>query len=239
MFPPEVKGKAMLACGRRCCLCHKFAGVAMECHHIDQKAKGGRDTFANCIPLCFDCHAEVGHYNDEHPKGVKFSLEELRGHRDRWYAMVSDGKAPDAPTGFEELDRKLYLRLYEKLGGKKMVHFRDHDYGNGYDVKVEHRLWDFEHEARMPQSEFHDAQMAAALADLLASLDRYWQDARNRLWHDGDRANIPPEWAHGEEAQQKRFEEAVEVMNKASSRVWEAFSQFVKTARFRLKFDHD
>ena len=231
----------MLACGRRCCLCHKFSGVGMECHHISPKAKGGADTFENCIPLCFDCHAEVGHYTDEHPKGTKFSPAELQGHRDRWYATIADGKTPDAPKEFVDLDRKLFFRLYEKLGGsKKMVHFRDHDYNNGYNVDVEHRLWDFEHIARMPQSEFHDAQMAAALADLMAALKSYWADALNRLWHDGDRAHIPPEWAYSDdEKMQERFEEAVSVMNKAATKVWESFSQFVKAARFRLDVDHE
>ena len=32
----------------------------MELHHIKQVAYGGEDTFENCIPLCFDCHADMG-----------------------------------------------------------------------------------------------------------------------------------------------------------------------------------
>jgi hypothetical protein len=55
-FPPEVAEQALLACARYCCLCHKFCGNKIETHHIVQ---GGGDTFENCIPLCFDCHAEV------------------------------------------------------------------------------------------------------------------------------------------------------------------------------------
>jgi hypothetical protein len=60
----------------------------MELHHIEERAKGGQDTLDNCIPLCFDCHSEVGSYNAEHPKGRKFSPAELKKHRDAWFAQV-------------------------------------------------------------------------------------------------------------------------------------------------------
>ena len=237
MFPPEVKVKAMLACTRRCCLCRKIAGTKMECHHIIPREKGGPDTFDNCIPLCLECHAEVGHYNDKHPKGTKFSSAELQGHRDRWYSICRDGKGSEAPADFVELDQKLFNRLYEMLGGsKKMVHFRDHDYGNGYSVKVEHRINDFSHETSLPQAEFYDEQMASALADLRAAIRAYDADCINRIWHDGDWAHIPPEWNNSEKGM-KRFDDAREVMNQSAAKVWEAFTQFVKTARLRLKVD--
>ena len=43
----------------------------------------------NCIPLCFDCHAEVKSYNPKHPKGRQFTPNELKGHRDKCYAKYS------------------------------------------------------------------------------------------------------------------------------------------------------
>lgn len=52
------------------------------------EARGGDSTFENCIPLCFDCHSEAGHYNSLHPKGTKYSPSELRKHRDNWYQSV-------------------------------------------------------------------------------------------------------------------------------------------------------
>lgn len=81
----------MVACGRRCCICHKFCGNNMEVHHIKAKADGGPDTFENAIPLCFDCHATVRQYDPKHPKGIKFSEKELIQHRDNWYAAVKAG----------------------------------------------------------------------------------------------------------------------------------------------------
>ena len=91
MFSDDIKVKAMVACGRRCCICHKFCGNNMEVHHIKAKADGGPDTFENAIPLCFDCHAIVRQYDPRHPKGIKFSEKELIQHRDNWYATVKAG----------------------------------------------------------------------------------------------------------------------------------------------------
>lgn len=56
----------------------------MEIHHIQWKSKGGSDDINNAIPLCFECHAEVNHYNPQHPKGRRFSNEELLEHKKIW-----------------------------------------------------------------------------------------------------------------------------------------------------------
>lgn len=74
-------------CHRRCCVCHKFCGVKMEVHHVEYKSKGGPDDIENGIPLCFECHAEVNHYNDAHPKGRKFTPEELLEHKKQWLVI--------------------------------------------------------------------------------------------------------------------------------------------------------
>jgi hypothetical protein len=88
-WPHEVSERALLYCGRHCCVCHKFCGVKIELHHIVPKSEGGEDTFDNCIPLCFDCHADVMAYNPKHPKGRKYTTSELKAHRDRWYGELS------------------------------------------------------------------------------------------------------------------------------------------------------
>lgn len=93
-FSKEIVEDALVACGRSCCICHKFCGVRIETHHLKPKHLGGDDSFENCIPLCFDCHAEVEHYNNNHPRGRKFSEGELRKHRDNWYSMVRELNTP-------------------------------------------------------------------------------------------------------------------------------------------------
>lgn len=130
-FPQNVADEVLVKCGRHCCLCGKYAGLKIELHHIKQAADGGEDTADNCIPLCLDCHAEVGSYNTRHPKGRKFTEKELKGHRDKYYALYSNMphriEAPDgckttedpvfapkdnksiAAWGYTELDKLLPL----------------------------------------------------------------------------------------------------------------------------------
>jgi hypothetical protein len=71
-------------CHRRCCICHRFCGVKMETDHLVPLAEAGSDDIDNCLPVCFECHAEIHGYNDQHPRGRKFRPEELRAHRDQW-----------------------------------------------------------------------------------------------------------------------------------------------------------
>jgi HNH endonuclease len=91
-FPRPVKDDLLVKAHRHCCICHKNAGTNMEVHHIVPEVDGGDDSPENGIPLCLDCHANVEHYNAQHPRGNKFTPEELRKHRDQWFAI---GGAPD------------------------------------------------------------------------------------------------------------------------------------------------
>ncbi|MGA1824391.1 MAG: HNH endonuclease [bacterium] len=84
-FDTAVKTKVLLWSDRHCCLCKKSCGVNIEVHHIIPKDKGGKDEIENAIPLCFDCHMQVEHYNIRHPKGNKIKEEELKTRRDQVY----------------------------------------------------------------------------------------------------------------------------------------------------------
>jgi hypothetical protein len=59
----------------------------MEIDHMQPRAEGGADDIKNAIPLCFDCHAEVHAYNPKHPRGRRFTVSELREHRDQWLRL--------------------------------------------------------------------------------------------------------------------------------------------------------
>lgn len=84
-FNPQLRQKLLLWCDRHCCLCKKQCGPLIDVHHIQQERDGGGSTEDNAIPLCFDCHGIVGHYNSHHPKGNRFSREELKRRRDQIY----------------------------------------------------------------------------------------------------------------------------------------------------------
>lgn len=91
-WPRKVKVNLLVRCGRHCCICRKFCATKIEIHHIIPESEGGATAEDNGIPVCFDCHADIKHYNDKHPRGTKFSPEELRRHRERLFNLVKAGR---------------------------------------------------------------------------------------------------------------------------------------------------
>jgi hypothetical protein len=97
-FPDKIKEEALVNSRRCCCVCHEFSGLYVNVHHILPKASGGPNTLDNSIVLCLRCHGEAGHYNPKHPIGNKYSPEELRKHRDKWWAYCESNPTKSLPT---------------------------------------------------------------------------------------------------------------------------------------------
>ena len=89
-FPSKIREDIFVKSARHCCVCHRYKGIKVEIHHILPKKQGGEDTFENAISLCFDCHSDAGHYFAGHPKGSKFSPEELLKHKNEWFRIVQE-----------------------------------------------------------------------------------------------------------------------------------------------------
>jgi hypothetical protein len=101
-FSPEVKSKMFTRCMRHCCLCRKQCGINIEAAHIIDESAGGSNDEDNGIPVCFDCHQEMGAYRDSHPKGNKIRPEELKQRRDMVYELVATGKLVSQSTKTQE-----------------------------------------------------------------------------------------------------------------------------------------
>jgi hypothetical protein len=92
-FDRDEVAALLAACHRRCCICHRFCGVKIETDHIRPAADGGDEGIANAISVCFDCHSEIHTYNDKHPRGRKFTAEELARHKEQWLRLCSEEPA--------------------------------------------------------------------------------------------------------------------------------------------------
>ena len=120
-FSESDKVKALLWCNRHCCLCDKAAGVGIELAHLDPKLSD----LDNAIPLCFDCHAAIGHYNKEHPRGRKYSNFELKARREQVYELHTRHLVPPIEFHMDQQGRKL-----------PDVGFNITNLGNTYPVRV-------------------------------------------------------------------------------------------------------
>ena len=99
-FSQAVREEILVKSARHCCVCRKAKGTNLEVHHIKPQEQGGDDSIENAICLCFDCHADAGHYFAGHPKGTKLSPAELLKHKKAWFEIVAQHKitAPQTPA---------------------------------------------------------------------------------------------------------------------------------------------
>lgn len=102
-FSVKVKNEIFVKSARHCCVCHKPKGLNIEVHHITPQQQGGRDIIENAIALCFDCHADAGHYFAGHPKGSKLSPAELLQHKEEWFTIVKTNKINAPKDNFVDL----------------------------------------------------------------------------------------------------------------------------------------
>jgi hypothetical protein len=126
-FPKTQVLELLVKCHRRCCICHRFCGVKIEVDHIIPRTEDGSDTIDNAIPVCFECHAEIHSYNDNHPRGRKFRPEELRMHKEQWLNICKNRPdifteaARESDVGplqalIDELDFNAYIAKYSSPG---------------------------------------------------------------------------------------------------------------------------
>ncbi|MGE0849806.1 MAG: HNH endonuclease [Hyphomicrobiaceae bacterium] len=90
-FAPSLRDKLLLWCDRHCCLCKKACDAFIEAHHIDPV---GGDDEDNAIPLCFDCHGKVSHYDVKQSIGTKFKSDELKKRREQVYKQFTRQLVP-------------------------------------------------------------------------------------------------------------------------------------------------
>jgi HNH endonuclease len=94
-IPPELVVKMMVKCARRCCICRRFRPTKLQVHHIRERGQGGTNDEGNLIVVCFSCHTDV---HTKVPFARRFSVEELKGHRDALVRMVEEGVFPSTDT---------------------------------------------------------------------------------------------------------------------------------------------
>jgi hypothetical protein len=233
-FSIEVAEKALVACGRHCCLCHKFCSTKIELHHIKQKADGGEDSFENCIPLCLDCHAEVKAYNPRHPKGRQYTESELKQHRDTWYEKINQSGGMTSNEAHLALDKEVFCQIRQILTSARMQKITSYNYA-GFSYNREtmmNPLYEFLYRCDEPEFEFIDVDLEAIRITLKNYIDEFTDLlATNGFVVKGELSSIPAEWEY---EQPERFWKVVNRVHEAASEMWKAYSDLIKLGRRKL-----
>ena len=248
-FSQEVKTKAMVACGRFCVICHKFCGNNMEVHHIVAESDGGSNNFDNAIPLCFDCHAEVRQYDPKHPKGIRFTKDELIQHRDNWYKKVSDGvyHADGNEKAIYKEDIELFHSICELFTPSVKCWLIENDIGGSHPYTVFQGLSKYLYGIDDPFSEFIDTELEKLRGNLISSINKFLAyKATNTFVRDfgGEKHCVTREWMINHEdwiphsmdyeEYSVQYAEEAQKLNDLATDVWDTYCEFARQGRYRL-----
>lgn len=236
-FPQVVADRVLVACGRHCALCHRYCGLKIELHHIQQRSDGGPDTFDNCIPLCFDCHADMRSYDHKHPKGRKFSEAELAAHRDGWYAKYKGTGGSAVLPEHIELDRSLFRRIAACLPYNGIIsELRNRYGGQPFDRRQFDPINQFAELCQDPSFEFLDSDLEGALATLKSAITEYDQYVSVHVFvsDDGTELVVHPEMKYGNP--EHYYPIVHEIVHKEGM-LLDAYVALVKLARRKLGID--
>ena len=89
-FPVPVMEDALFRSRRCCAICHCFAGLYANVHHIVPEAEGGSAEVQNAVVLCDRCNAEI--------VAGRYTPEEVRRFRDEWWTYIDANPAVSLPT---------------------------------------------------------------------------------------------------------------------------------------------
>src|SRR5215467_10078977 len=96
-----------------CCICRRFAPLHIQVHHIVEQSVGGTDEIDNLIAICLTCHSDV-HTRTQFTR--RFTVTELKLHRDAVYRLVIEGVLPSDNQHVDhmaELSAEIVKRLQD------------------------------------------------------------------------------------------------------------------------------
>lgn len=249
-FPQYVSDAAMTACGRCCCICHKFCGTKIELHHIKQAAYGGEDTFENCIPLCFDCHADMGKADPKHNKGKRYTETELKMHRDKWYSTVA-GSASVSKEIVSQMhyvcdeDKRLFMKICESFTPNIRYWLSQENMYSPFDGEKTASLNALLVKNDDPFFSFINPELEEIKQHLFDALDSFLDTVSlNTYVIDNDHPNqyASHAWLFNHDYIEGRgyesykeakaaFDEETKLLNKQAADVWAEYCSFVKNGR--------
>lgn len=235
IFPPNIKEKVLVACGRCCCICHKFCGIKIEVHHIREKSNGGNNALENAIALCFDCHADMRSYDHKNPKGNKYTESELKRHRENWLNKVAGNTGLASRDEVIETDKQVYKLLISTLPWDGSIDFvRTNNFGGFvFQASCLDDFLEYLHQCKNPAFEFIDPDLEELRATLLTHINAFTCTIATETFSSGTEGyrSIPDEW---EDKQPERFDKTVTKIHDTAQQIVDTYGSLVRTATRKL-----
>jgi hypothetical protein len=233
-FPQDVKTQALFSSGRHCCICHKFCGIKMECHHIIHTSEKGENTLDNCIPLCFDCHADQKSYDSKHPKGTKYSREELKLHRDNWYEKVKNNLGSGDQNHLEQ-DKSTIASILKILTPNGTIRtLREANFGYPQEDAEYDELYRIaEFYKNEPWNEFFDSDLESIRSNLLETVKKFNSLRGIKTFTHVRKGyfEVPSEW---EETRTEEYHKIISDFHDMIDTIIENYDSLIKLSRSKL-----
>jgi hypothetical protein len=174
-------------------------------------------------------------YDHKHPKGNKYSENELKRHRDNWYAKITGNTGLAGRQEVVETDKHVYSRLIHLLpwdGSIRVISDNNFD-GSSFRYEKLRDFDSFEYQCRNPAFEFIDPDLEslrAKLYTIIHCLSATLAENAFPTTMPGD-FSVPAEW---EVLQPMRFHEVVSKIHETCREIVETYSSLVRTATRKL-----
>lgn len=240
-FNRSIKDKVLVASGRCCAICHKFCGQKIELHHIIQVADGGKNTFDNCIPLCFDCHSDMGKIDKKHPKGTQYSSQELYMHRDNWYKQVASGN-----NIYSQIDEKVFLedkKLFESINSAFTQNVKNslckEDLSSKFKFNTFNSIFNLIDYSYDPNNEFLNPLLEAQRSELFNNISKFKNYIGLNTFPEnilGTEYSVTQKWIaiHKDEnirIDSSKLDNIAEKINDLADIIWKSYIEFVRVGR--------
>lgn len=239
-FPLSVREEALVKCGRHCCLCHRFVGTKIECHHIEPEADGGDDSLENCSAGPPHGSRSKGAYNPSHPKGTRFRPQELRAHRDKWHEKMSN----TTPAIFDEerraVDRAVYAKLRDAVPEGWVAEFLAlHDWSQPIRVRDLDKIRAIDWFLDRLDSEFLDPTCEGIRATFAQAFHGFRHNdsflQMSRLEGNSELHGLPKHWRDGhEKGPRELFDQCRKELNELSTAAYDAYVAMIRDLRVLL-----
>jgi hypothetical protein len=174
-------------------------------------------------------------YDFKHPKGTKYTPDELRQHRDRWYEKVAVGGGLAPLPEHVAVDKEVFrafqevVPYYPALDYLKGRNFA----GFSFERAPLDPIFRYAHYADRVEYEFLDPELEAARGEFVDAARRFTQVISVNTWttHLTGCSTVPPEW---EETQPDRFSSVVAEIHESANSIERAYAHIVRLARCRL-----
>jgi len=177
-------------------------------------------------------------YDDNHPKGTKYRPEELRLHRDNWFAKVGTARPADYTDEHRKLDQGLFTRILRLLPWNGSIGFisRNNFAGFSFDTQMLRELDEFDARNEDPSWEFIDPTLEMVRATLAQHVSRFLELIATNTWptHNAHRNSVPEDW---EIEQPERFFSVVEDIHGAVRQCVDAYKSLIREGRHRLAIE--